>query len=466
MRLSLLGLIVLLGLVGGHARGEDRPNFVVIFCDDMGYGDLSCFGHPTIDTPNLDAMADEGLRATNFYVAASVCTPSRAALLTGRYPIRNGMCGDRRVLFPDSVSGLPAEEITIAEVLSDAGYATAMVGKWHLGHRDEFLPTTQGFDRYYGIPYSNDMDKVKSDDPAKKGRGVFWDPDHRDFNVPLLEGTARDGCEIIERPVDQHTLTRRYTDRAIENIRDMKDRPFFLYLAHSLPHVPLFRSDPFIDHSAAGIYGDVIEEIDHGVGRILQTLRDEGLDRKTMVVFTSDNGPWLVFKHHGGSAGPLREGKGTTFEGGMRVPGIFWMPDTIPAGTRSSNMACTLDLLPTLASMAGADLPDRKLDGHDLGDWLRGVNDSPRNELFYYRNRRLMAVRVGDHKLHYITQNAYAGDTKAKSHDPPLLYDLSIDLREQNDIAADHPDVVERINLARSRFESELDVPASELDRR
>ena len=467
--LCLTGLFAIVANVradDGEAATADRPNFVVIFCDDLGYGDLGCFGHPTIQTPALDAMASEGLLATQFYVAASVCTPSRAGLMTGRYPIRTGMCGKRRVLFPDSIGGLPKSETTIATMLRESGYATSMVGKWHLGHRPEYLPTSHGFDRYYGIPYSNDMDRVASDDPDKKGRKVFWNAMPSDFNVPMLEGTAKAGCEIVERPVDQTTLTRRYTDRAIAEIERMRGEPFFLYLAHSLPHVPLFRSDAFVGHSAAGIYGDVIEEIDHGVGRILQTLRTLELDSKTLVVFTSDNGPWLVFNDHGGSAGPLRNGKGTTFEGGMRVPALFWMPGRIAAARRDSGLSSTLDLLPTFAAMSGASPPDKTLDGYDLSGWLFDAAPSPRHEMFFYRDVRLMAIRSDNHKAHYITQDSYVRDSRPTTHDPPLVFDLRIDLRERNDLSTQSPEWTERFAELRKRHEATLEPPESQLDRK
>ncbi len=445
----------------------DRPNFIVIFCDDLGWGDLGCYGHPTIATPNLDRMASQGMRMTQFYVAASVCTPSRAGLMTGRYPVRSGMCGKRRVLFPDSVGGLPASETTIAEVLKQRGYATGMVGKWHLGHLPQYLPTEHGFDRYYGIPYSNDMDSLAA--KGTKRWDIFRDPDWKNFNVPLLEGTTAGGVQQIERPVDQRTITRRYVLKALDFIREQdKEQPFFLYLAHSLPHVPLFRSGDFVGHSRAGIYGDVIEEIDWGVGEILQTLRERGIDEKTMVVFTSDNGPWLVFDDHGGSAGPLRNGKGTTFEGGVRVPGLFWMPGVVPAGTVSAKLASTLDLLPTFASLSGAELPqDRVLDGYDLSSMLVEQQPSPRESMFYYRDSRLMAVRNGRYKAHFITQDSYVpGSNVATDHDPPLLFDLEIDLGEKRDIAADHPEVVEQIIALKRQHEAAMQVAESQTDRK
>jgi arylsulfatase A len=271
----------------------DKPNIVVIFCDDLGYGDLGCYGHPSIRTPNLDRMAAEGMRFTDFYSAAPVCTPSRAALLTGRYAARSGMASEkRRVLFPDSTGGLPSSEITIAEALKAKGYATAIVGKWHLGSRPEYLPTRNGFDSFFGLPYSNDMDGL----PGNK----WAEPNWKDWNVPLMRNE-----EIVERPAVQTTLTRRYTDEAVKIIKANREKPFFLYLAHTMPHTPLFVSEEAANKSARGLYGDVIEELDSNVGRVLEAIRGEGLEKKTLVVFTSDNGPWLIRNLHGGSAGLL-----------------------------------------------------------------------------------------------------------------------------------------------------------------
>ncbi len=453
-------------LAAAAADAPTRPNFVIIFCDDLGWGDLSCYGHPTIATPHLDQMAAEGTRMTQFYVAASVCTPSRAALLTGRYPVRSGLCGKRRVLFPNSIGGLQDSEWTIAEALRSVGYSTGMVGKWHLGHLPQYLPTRHGFDRYFGIPYSNDMDNVAPD--HLKGRAVFKNPDWRHFNVPLLRSTSDGEVNEVERPTDQRTITRRYTSEAVEFIREQHENPFFLYLAHSLPHVPLFRDEPFAGHSRSGLYGDVIEEIDWSVGQVLQELRRQGVAEKTMVVFTSDNGPWLVFGDHGGSAGPLRNGKGTTFEGGMRVPGLFWMPGTIPDGVVTAELASSLDLLPTIASMSGAAVPeDRVLDGFDLTAMLIEQRPSPRQSMFYYRDYRLMAIRHGRYKAHYITQDSYVpGSQHATEHDPPLLYDLEIDLGETRNLAETHQQVLDEIERVKLAHEATMQVAESQTDRK
>jgi arylsulfatase A-like enzyme len=435
-------LLTLLACTCVRAQTEAPPNFVIIFADDLGYGDLSSYGHPTIRTPKLDRMASEGQRWTSFYTAASVCTPSRAGLLTGRLPVRSGMASDRqRVLFPDSQEGLPAEEITLAELLQEAGYATAAIGKWHLGHRPAYLPTNHGFDYYYGIPYSNDMSKV-TDLPYEE----FWrqareDIQPENFDVPLLRN-----LEEIERPADQRTITRRYTEEAMEFIREHEEGPFFVYLAHNLPHVPLFVSAEFTGRSDRGLYGDVIEEIDHGVGRILDLLRERGLADNTVVVFTSDNGPWLSFGVDGGSAGPLYAGKGTSWEGGQRVPAIFWGPGRIEAGGMVTGMGSTLDLLPTLAAMAGVDAPDdRVMDGYDLRPVLLEGAESPRDRMFFYRGTQLYAARLGPHKAHYVTQGAYGQFGGRVEHPTPLLYHLGIDPGESSDIADQFPEVLRDI---------------------
>lgn len=411
------------------------PNFVIIFTDDMGYGDLGCFGSTTIKTPHIDRMAAEGMRMTSFY-AQTVCGPSRAALMTGCYPLRVATNQNKVEVHPE----LHRNEITIAELLKNAGYATAAFGKWDLaGHNASkfvpaLLPLHQGFDEFFGTPTSNDS------------------------TVNLI----RDH-EMIEKRVDMSQLTRRYTDEAIEFIRRKQSQPFFVYLAHTMPHVQLAASEAFRGQSVAGIYGDVVEEIDANVGRILETLQQNGLDKNTYVVFTSDNGPWYFGRSrghlrkfgkqavsHGGSAKPLRGAKTSTWEGGLRVPCIVRAPGKIPANTQSDEVASTMDLLPTIANLAGVDPPsDRVIDGHDIGDLIHGVDDtkSPTEAFFYYRRTRLEAVRSGKWKLHVPrpvdTQWAkYSKAEDAGAVTRPLLFDLDVDISESTDIADQHPEVV------------------------
>ena len=418
---------------GAQTAGRP-PNFIIILADDQGYGDLGSYGHPTIRTPNIDRMAAEGQRWTSFY-AAPVCTPSRAQLLTGRLAVRTGLAGG--VLFPDSTGGLQPDELTVAEVLKTRGYATAAVGKWHLGVLPEYLPMKQGFDSYYGIPYSNDMDQTGEALSADERFRRYMDAKIEYFNVPLM----RDGA-VIERPAQQTTITKRYTDEGIAFIEAHRSQPFFLYLAHNLPHMPLFRSKAFENRSQRGLYGDAVEEIDWNVGRILDTLRELKLAENTLVLYMSDNGPWAPYLEQGGSAGLLRGAKGSTWEGGMRVPAIFWWPGTIKSSV-TTGIGSELDILQTFASLAGAQAPsDRVLDGYDLSQTLRGRAPSPRHTLFYYANSgngTLSAVRRDSFKAFFVVPPADAAGTSAAVASSPQLYNLDQDPSEKFDVAEKHP---------------------------
>jgi arylsulfatase A-like enzyme len=444
MRLSLrFSLLAAVGMavVANAQSGASRrpPNFIVILADDQGYGDLGSYGHPTIRTPNIDRLAAEGQRWTSFY-AAHVCTPSRAQLMTGRLAVRTGLSSG--VLFPDSTGGLQPEEITVAEVLKARGYATTIVGKWHLGVLPQYLPTNQGFDSYFGIPYSNDMDQTGEGLTAEERFQRYMDPRIDYFNVPLMRNGA-----IVERPAQQSTITRRYTDEGIAFIKAHRERPFFLYLAHNMPHMPLFRSKEFEGHSQRGRYGDAVEEIDANVGRIVAALREMKIDRNTLVLYLSDNGPWAPYLDQAGSAGPLRGAKATTWEGGMRVPAIFWWPGTIRSGV-VSGIGSELDVLQTFAGLAGAKPPgDRVLDGYDLSATLRTGAASPRDTLFYYGGRGLAAVRHGPYKAHFIVPGSGAtlANPPPAADTAPQLYNLDEDPSERFDLAAKRPEVVNEL---------------------
>jgi arylsulfatase A-like enzyme len=429
------------------ATKSQLPNFVIIFTDDQGYQDVGCFGSPNIKTPNLDRMAREGMRFTDFYVGQPVCTASRAALLTGCYPNRVGLLG---ALGPHSKIGIGDRESTIAQVLKTRRYATAIFGKWHLGDSPQFLPTRHGFDEYFGLPYSNDMW------PNHPTNGKNYPP------LPLIEGE-----KVIGLMPDQTQLTTRYTDHAVRFIERNRDRPFFLYVAHNMPHVPLHVSDKFKGKSARGLYGDVIMEIDWSVGQILDALKKNGLDRKTLVVFTSDNGPWLLYGNHAGSALPLREGKMTTFDGGLREPCIMRWPGKIPPGTVCHELAATMDLLPTMAKLAGAEVPaDRVIDGRDIWPLMSSEPGAktPHEAYFYYWNKHLQAVRSGKWKLHfvhdYIHPDPPGHDGKPGKYATRklevALFDLQSDVSETNNVADQHPDIVARLQSLAEKCREDL----------
>ena len=438
--------LVMLAIAAMNATlySAEQPNLVIIFADDMGYGDLGCYGHPTIRTPHLDALARGGMRFTQFYVASSVCTPSRAGLLTGRLPIRSGMS---KVLIPSSTGGLPTDEITLAEALKQVGYATACVGKWHLGCQHEHLPLNHGFDRYFGIPYSNDMSPA-----IQPGNPVFEDaPPHpliRDFTVTNPDHEP-----------DQRMLTMQYTDESIGFIREHAGkRPFFLYLAHTMPHVPLFASESYEGRSQRGLYGDTVEELDASCGRILAELDRLGVEGNTLLIFTSDNGPWLAKKLDGGSSGPFFEGKVSTWEGGYRVPAIFSWPGRIPGGVTTTAFGTSMDLFTTCIRLAGGNVPtDRVIDGRDLASVLLENQPGREAEMYYYFGTELWAIRKGPWKIHFKTTRPSTvqvwGQWEVEEHRPPLLFNVERDPGEQYDVAADHPELVEALT---QRAESHL----------
>jgi len=439
-RITILVFSTLLTILSNAA---DKPNFIIIFTDDQGYNDLSCFGSTKIKTPFIDSIAQNGRKFTSFYVASPVCTPSRAALLTGCYPKRIGM--EKHVIFPQYNWGMHKDEVTIADILKTAGYATACVGKWHLGHRKPFLPTSQGFDSYYGIPYSNNMNH-----PDNKNKPKYWGARASDilwrdqksalkWKTPLMQDE-----KIIELPVDQQTVTRRYTDKSIEFIKANKDKPFFLYLPHSMPHVPLYVPDDVLDKDPKNAYTNTIEHIDTEVGRLLQTVKDLGLKDKTYIIFTTDNGPWLIFKNHGGSALPLKNGKGTTWEGGQRVPCVIQGPG-IKAGTVSDEIFSTIDLLPSICKLAGVELKTRgDIDGLDASGLILGKSESPRKEFLYYSSKGdLNGIRQGDFKLRKVKKSIE-------------LYNLKEDISEKKNLAKDMPEKVESLTKRMLELDSEI----------
>jgi len=453
-RVILLVLLSLLGMGSDNlleAQQSPRPsspNIVVIFMDDMAYADIGPFGAKGYPTPNLDRMAKEGRLFTDFYVTQAVCSASRAGLLTGCYNVRIGILG---ALGPGAKHGIHQDEVTLAEICKQQGYATAIFGKWHLGHHEPFLPLQHGFDHYYGLPYSNDMWPYH---PGVRHLSVE-ERLKRWPHLPLIEQNKIIRPEVT--PEDQEQLTTQYTERAVAFIEANKHQPFFLYVPHSMVHVPLYVSDKFKGKSGSGLFGDVMMEVDWSVGEILEALRRNRLDQKTLVFFTSDNGPWLSYGDHAGSAGPLREGKGTMFDGGCREPTIAWWPGTIPADTRCDQPAMTIDLLPTIAHLIGADLPEHPIDGKNIAPLLMGDPDakSPHEAYFMYYGRELQAMRMGPWKLHfphgYRTMAGRPGGTQGipteyeQSRIDLSLFNLEEDIGETTDLSQQHPEIVRKM---------------------
>jgi arylsulfatase len=416
----------------GGERLPNRPNVILVLTDDQGYADVGAFGARGFATPHLDRLAAEGVRFTNFYSAAPICSPSRAALMTGSHPVRVGITS---VLFPDSSIGLNPDEVTIAELLKSVGYATAAVGKWHLGDDARFLPTRQGFDEFFGVLYSNDMAPLS-----------------------LLENE-----ETVEGAPPLSQLTKRYTERARDFVARNRQNPFLLYVAHSMPHVPLAASDDFSGASEQGPYGDAVMEIDWSIGQILAALDELGLADNTLVAFTSDNGPWLSYGSHAGSAGPLREGKQTTFEGGQRVPGILRWPARVESGSVSTEIVTAMDLFPTIAATTGASLPEWTLDGRNILPLFKGAA-IPSQPVYFYLDTELQAVRSGRWKLHFphtyqsvVSPGVDGAAGVRESKDLPLsLFDLDADPGETTNLAAEYPAVVAELTNAATSFDTEV----------
>lgn len=433
------------------AASKRLPNFVIIYIDDMGYADIGPFGAKGYSTPHLDRMAKEGRLFSDFYVTQAVCSASRAGLMTGCYNVRIGITG---ALNHTAVHGISRDEMTLAEVVKQKGYATACFGKWHLGHHPKFLPTNHGFDEYFGLPYSNDM----------------W-PNHPTAGKNYPELVLFEGERIANPQVshhDQEQLTTQYTERAVRFIERNRDRPFLVYLPHTMVHVPLHVSDKFRGKSVRGLFGDVVMEIDWSVGQILDALRKNRLDKNTMVIFTSDNGPWLSYGDHAGSAGPLREGKGTMFDGGCREPTIMWWPGTIPAGTVCRTPAMTIDILPTIAAIVGAKLPEHTIDGKNILPLIEGKAgaQNPHEAYYFYWGMELQAVRMGKWKLHfphtYVTLGGRPGGTgglPARYQNEKIglsLFDVVDDPGEMKDVSEQNPSIVEQIKKLADKMRVEL----------
>jgi arylsulfatase A len=445
-----------LWICSSASAAAPAPNIVVIFMDDMGYADVGCFGAQGYQTPNIDKLAADGRKFTNFHVAQPVCSASRTALLTGCYPNRLGIHG---ALGPTAKHGINANEMTLAELVKQKGYATAAVGKWHLGSLPQFLPVKHGFDQYYGIPYSNDMWPFHPQ--AKKAFP----------NLPMIENDHVVDPEIT--PEEQTHLTTDYTIRGVQFIEKNKDKPFFLYLAHSMVHVPLFVSDKFKGKSGKGLFADVMMEVDWSVGQVMDTLKKNGLEDNTWVIFTSDNGPWLSYGDNAGSAGPLREGKGTCWEGGTRVTGIMKWPGKIPAGTTTDTMMMTIDILPTVAHVIEAKLPEHPIDGLNCWPIVSGVADAKNPHdfyAFYYEQNQLQAITSGDGRWKLQLPHTYRSlptDTpkatggipvnyKPVKIEQPELYDLYGDLSESKNVASQNPVEVELLQKHAATIRAEL----------
>ncbi|MDG1139657.1 MAG: sulfatase [Opitutales bacterium] len=450
---SFILTFFILSQVGGRP-----PNVVIMFMDDLGYADIGPFGATDFPTPNLDQMAKEGRKFTDFYVTQAVCSASRAGLLTGCYNVRIGILG---ALSPKSKTGLNPDETTIAEICKQQGYATACFGKWHLGHHKKFLPLQHGFDEFFGLPYSNDMWPYHPGVlhlPLEK-RVKRWP------HLPLIEGNKVINPKVSGK--DQELLTKQYTERAVSFIEKNKDMPFFVYLPHSMVHVPLYVSEAFKGKSGAGLFGDVMMEVDWSVGEIMKVLRKNNLHDNTLFIFTSDNGPWLNYGDHAGSAAPLREGKGTMFDGGCREPMIAWWPGTVPADSVCREPAMTIDILPTIAKLSGADLPNRKLDGKNI--WPLFIDDqakSPQEAYYLYYGDQLQAVRQGKWKLHfphgYRTMAGKPGGTGgipknySKGHIELSLFDLESDLGEKINLEKQKPEITQKLSKLGKEFDKKM----------
>lgn len=440
-------------------KAKTSPNIVLIFTDDQGYQDVGVFGSKNIATPNLDQMAADGVRLTSYYSAQAVCSASRAGILTGCYPNRIGIHG---ALGPGNDHGINASETTLAEMLKTIGYKTAIYGKWHLGHHPKFLPTRHGFDEWFGIPYSNDMW------PYHPQQGTI-------FNFPALPLFENE--TVIDTLKEQSQLTTRITERSVDFINRNAKNPFFLYVPHPQPHVPLFVSDKFKGKSDRGLYGDVIMEIDWSVGQILNALKKNGLEENTIVIFTSDNGPWLSYGNHAGSAHPLREGKGTAWEGGQREPFIIKYPNGLEGGKVLDTPIMAIDILPTIAEITNAELPEKTIDGKSVWEVLKGkTKESPQDAyFFYYRVNELFGVRYGKWKLYFPHRyrtmdgqepgkDGLPGDYRMVDMEALELYDLENDISETTNVAAKNPDVVEKIKLLANDMRSRLGDSLLELE--